>query len=81
MLLFRVLCATPKRGTTFFEIILLNDAGSSNNFCFISNGEMERGVGRTEGERERERQKPWNTKGGRIIVPLTSCLTGLESAL
>jgi hypothetical protein len=23
----------------------------------------------------------WNTKGGSIIVPLTSCLTGLESAV
>jgi hypothetical protein len=25
--------------------------------------------------------KPGNTKGGSIIVPLTSCLTGLESAV
>ncbi len=25
--------------------------------------------------------KPGNTRGGRITVPLTSCLTGLESAL
>jgi hypothetical protein len=24
---------------------------------------------------------PWNTKGGSITVPLTSCLTGLESAV
>jgi hypothetical protein len=25
--------------------------------------------------------KPGNTKGGSITVPLTSCLTGLESAI
>jgi hypothetical protein len=25
--------------------------------------------------------KPGNTKGGSITVPLTSCLTGLESAV
>jgi hypothetical protein len=25
--------------------------------------------------------EPGNTKGGRITVPLTSCLTGLESAV
>jgi len=45
--------------------------------------QMEKWSGELAGqrERERERQKPGNTKGGRIIVPLTSCLTGLESAL
>ncbi len=26
-------------------------------------------------------QKPGNTKGGSTTVPLTSCLTGLESAV
>jgi hypothetical protein len=25
--------------------------------------------------------KPWNTKGGSITAPLTSCLTGFESAV
>jgi hypothetical protein len=25
--------------------------------------------------------QPWKTKGGSIIVPLTSCLTGLESVV
>jgi hypothetical protein len=30
---------------------------------------------------KRVRDRPGNTKGGSITVPLTSCLTGLESAV
>ncbi len=30
---------------------------------------------------ERETDRPGNTKGGSITVPLSSCLTGLESAV
>jgi hypothetical protein len=30
---------------------------------------------------EKSLVKPGNTKGGSITVPLTSCLTGLESAV
>ncbi len=32
-------------------------------------------------EKEGERVTSGNTKGGSITVPLTSCLTGLESAV
>ncbi len=49
---------------------------------FIGVGEEERGRGSGCGEEwYKDKLRPGNTKGGSITVPLTSCLSGLESAV
>jgi hypothetical protein len=82
-------CNHPKGGRhSHFEIPYINYASSLQSQSFKWKLQEGKGLpGKEKSESENKGQggmlaspEAGNTKGGSITVPLTSCLTGLESA-